>query len=255
MENIIFEKRNEKIGIVRINRPKHLNSLNKKTLEELYEIIEVVEKDKNLSVLIITGEGEKAFVAGADITEMKDMNAIDAMAFSKLGNKVFEKIEKLGKIVIAAIYGYALGGGLELALACDIRIGNMKTKFGQPEVSLGIIPGFGGTQRLLHAVGIAKAKELIFTGDMIDAKEALTLGLLNKIEENPLEEAMDLGSKIVQKGPIALIQAKKAINFSYTKSIALDYEIECFANCFATEDQKEGMNAFIEKRKADFKNR
>lgn len=254
MENIIYEKISENIGLLKINRPKYLNSLNSQTLNEISEALDEIKKDTDLYVLIVTGEGEKAFVAGADIKEMKDMYGIDAMAFSKFGNDVFKKIEDLDKVVIASINGYCLGGGLELALSCDIRIGSINSKFGQPEVSLGIIPGFGATQRLFNVIGVGKAKEMIFTGDVVGSEEALNLGLLNKVTENPIKEAVDMANKIVQKGPVAVVQAKKAINFSYTKNLAISYEVECFANCFNTKDQKEGMNAFIEKRKAEFKN-
>ncbi|SHJ52173.1 enoyl-CoA hydratase-related protein [Tepidibacter formicigenes] len=255
MDNLIYEKISNHVGVLKINRPKYLNSLNIKTLNEINMFLDEIKKDNDLYVLIITGEGDKAFVAGADIKEMKDMNSIEAMEFSKFGNKVFKKIENLEKVVIGAVNGYCLGGGMELALSCDIRIGSNNSKFGQPEVSLGIIPGFGATQRLLNVIGIGKAKELIFIGDMIDSKEALNIGLLNKIVDNPVEEAINISNKIIQKGPIAIKQAKKSVNFSYNKNLALDYEVECFANCFNTEDQKEGMEAFTQKRKAEFENR
>jgi len=168
MENLTYERINN-LGILKVNRSKFLNALNYQTLKEMDVLLDEIKEDKNVHVLVITGEGEKAFVAGADIKEMKDMNNLEAMAFSKFGNRVFEKIEKLDKVVIGAINGYCLGGGLELALSCDIRIGSNSSKFGQPEVGLGIIPGFGGTQRLFNVVGVGKAKELIFTGS-IDGK-------------------------------------------------------------------------------------
>ncbi|OPJ55546.1 enoyl-CoA hydratase-related protein [Alkalithermobacter paradoxus] len=253
--NICYEKINDNIGVLKINRPKYLNSLNKETLIEIDNLIDTIEKDNNLHVIIITGEGEKSFVAGADIKEMKDMNSVEAMEFSRYGNKVFSKIENLNKVVIGAINGFCLGGGLELALACDIRIGSNKAKFGQPEVNLGIIPGFGATQRLSKVVGVSKSKEMIFTGDIIDSNEALSIGIISKISENPLVEAINIGSKIISKAPKAIIQAKKAMNFSNNKNLFIDYEVECFANCFSTKDQKEGMEAFIEKRSPQFENR
>jgi enoyl-CoA hydratase len=254
MINLNYEKLGN-IGVLKINRPKNLNALNYETLKELDVILDEIKDDKSVYVLVITGEGEKSFVAGADIKEMKDMNSQEAMEFSKFGNDVFEKIENLDKVVIGAINGFCLGGGMELALSCDIRIGSSKSKFGQPEVGLGVTPGFGGTQRLFNVVGIGKAKELIFTGSMIDATEGLRIGLLNKISDNPLEEAMNMGNLIAKNGYIALKQSKQAINFSYSKNLNFEYEALAFGNCFATEDQKEGMSAFIEKRKADFKNK
>ncbi|CAH2214240.1 enoyl-CoA hydratase-related protein [Tepidibacter aestuarii] len=255
MENLLYEKINDNIGILKINRAKYMNSLNRNTLTELNILLDEIEADKNLHVLIISGEGEKAFVAGADINQMKDMGCVEAMRFSKLGNNVFKKIENLQMVVIAAINGYCLGGGLELALACDIRIGNEKSKFAQPEVGLGIIPGFGATQRLSNVIGISKAKEMIYTGNMIDSKEALSLGILNKIEEDPIKESIEMANKIIKKAPIAVKQAKKAINFAYNKNLYTDYEVECFASCFSTSDQKEGMVAFDEKRKPNFENK
>ncbi|WP_099187533.1 enoyl-CoA hydratase-related protein [Tepidibacter mesophilus] len=255
MENLFYEKINDNIGILKIDRAKYMNSLNKDTLIELDIFLDEIEKDKNIHVLLISGEGNKAFVAGADIKQMKDMGCVEAMRFSKLGNNVFKKIENLEKIVIAAINGYCLGGGLELALACDIRIGNEKSKFAQPEVGLGIIPGFGATQRLSNAIGISKAKEMIYTGDIVDSKEALRLGILNKIEEDPIKESIEMANKIIKKAPIAVKQAKKSINFAYNKNLYIDYEVECFASCFSTSDQKEGMSAFDEKRKANFENK
>ncbi|KXZ40148.1 enoyl-CoA hydratase [Alkalithermobacter thermoalcaliphilus JW-YL-7 = DSM 7308] len=253
--NIFYEKISNNIGLLKINRPKHLNSLNKQTLKELDNLIDDLKKDDDLLVLIITGEGEKAFVAGADIKEMKDMTSIEALEFSKYGNEVFFKLETLNKVVIAAINGFCLGGGLELALACDIRISSKVSKFGQPEVNLGIIPGFGATQRLTNIIGISKAKQMIFTGDIIDASEALNLGIVNSISDDPLSDAIKIANKITSKGFKAIIQAKKAINLSYSKALLLDYESECFANCFSTKDQKEGMSAFIQKRIPQFENK
>lgn len=255
METIIYEKIDINIGTLKINKPKFLNSLSMQTLKEMDTVINEIQKDEDLQVLIITGEGTKAFVAGADIKEMKEMDESKASSFSEFGNRLFEKIENLDKVVIGAINGYCLGGGLELALCCDIRIGSESSKFSQPEVGLGIIPGFGATQRLFNIVGIGKAKELIFTCDIIDSQSALNLGLLNKIAQDPVEEAIIMAKKIIEKSHLAVVQAKKSINYSYNKILNFDYEVKCFAKCFTTEDQKEGMSAFVEKRKANFKNK
>ncbi|SEF94148.1 enoyl-CoA hydratase [Caloramator fervidus] len=259
MENVILKKEGN-IGVLTISRPCALNALDFKTLVELDKVLDELEGDESLYVLIITGDGEKSFVAGADISQMKDMNPIQARNFSILGNKVFKKIENLRIPTIAAVNGYALGGGCELALACDIRIACEGAKFGQPEVGLGITPGFGGTQRLTRIVGLAKAKELIFTGEIIDANEALRIGLVNKIvkKEELMEAALKLARKIASNAPIAVMLAKSSINKGYQMDIdtAVMYETEVFSQCFSTEDQKDAMIAFLEKRKVEkFKNR
>lgn len=255
--NIIFEKK-DSMGMIKLNRPKALNALNSQTLKELYEIIDNVARDEDVRVIIITGEG-KAFVAGADISEMKDLTAIEGKNFGLLGNKVFRKLEKVNKPVIAAVNGFALGGGCELAMACDIRIASHKAKFAQPEAGLGITPGFGGTQRLARIVGEGRAKELIYTCSMIDAEEAYRIGLVNKVVEPEmlLEEAMGMAQKIIANAPIAVGQCKAAINAGAQMDMdsALEYESEVFGMCFSTEDQKEGMTAFLEKREKTFKNR
>lgn len=247
------------IATITINRPKALNALNTETLEELKNVLEVLQNDDGVKVIVMTGAGEKAFVAGADISEMKDMSVFDAKKFAELGQKVFRKIELMKKPVIAAVNGYALGGGCELALACDIRIASRNAKFGQPEVGLGIIPGFGGTQRLPRIVGVSKAKELIYTGDMIDAEEALRIGLISKVVEQDklLEEAYGIAKKIMSKGLVAVSLAKEAINKSLEVDIdsGMEYEANAFALCFGTQDQKEGMAAFLEKRAPKFEGR
>ncbi|WP_043884305.1 short-chain-enoyl-CoA hydratase [Caldanaerobacter subterraneus] len=247
------------IATITINRPKALNALNTETLEELKNVLEVLQNDDGVKVIVITGAGEKAFVAGADISEMKDMSVFEAKKFAELGQKVFRKIELMKKPVIAAVNGYALGGGCELALACDIRIASRNAKFGQPEVGLGIIPGFGGTQRLPRIVGVSKAKELIYTGDMIDAEEALRIGLISKVVEQDklLEEAYGIAKKIMSKGLVAVSLAKEAINKSLEVDIdsGMEYEANAFAMCFGTQDQKEGMVAFLEKRAPKFEGR
>ncbi len=254
--NYILLNKDENIGILTINRPKALNALNSEVLDELNKAIDQVIEDDNIHILIITGEG-KAFVAGADIGQMKDMDVFEAREFAKKGLSIFRKIELMEKPVIAAVNGYALGGGCELAMACDIRIASDKAKFGQPEVGLGITPGFGGTQRLARIVGIPKAKELIFTGETINAEEALRIGLVNKVvaAESLMEEALTMARKIASKGQLAVRYSKVAINRGIETDIetGLAMERELFGLCFATEDQKEGMGAFLEKRSPNFK--
>lgn len=258
MNNIIFEKE-DKLAFVTINRPKALNALNSETLKELNEVIDEIIKDEDIYAVVITGAGEKAFVAGADITEMKNMTVMEGRKFSMLGNSIFRKLENMEKPVIAALNGFTLGGGCELALACDIRIGSCKAKLGQPEAGLGITPGFGGTQRLSRLVGASIAKELIFTGKIIDANEAYRIGLINKVvePEKLMEEAKALAAAIAANAPIAVRLSKTAINrgLQLDMDTAIMYEAEVFGECFSTEDQKEGMSAFVEKRNKNFKNK
>jgi enoyl-CoA hydratase len=257
VNNIIFEKENH-IGIVTINRPKALNALNSETLFELDQTIDDILKDEDIYVVLITGSGEKAFVAGADISEMKDLTVMQGRKFSMLGNKIFRKIENMEKPVIAVLNGFTLGGGCELAMACDIRIASTKAKFGQPEASLGITPGFGGTQRLSRLVGMGIAKELIYTGKIIDSNEAYRIGLINKLiePERLMEEAKNLANTIAANAPIAVKLCKSAINGGMQVDIdtAIMYEAEAFSECFSTNDQKEGMEAFLEKRSKKFSN-
>ncbi len=245
------------IVTVTLNRPKALNALNRATLGELQQLFADLERDTEVKAIIVTGAGEKAFVAGADIAEMEQMTALEARDFARFGQQVFAAIENCSKPVIAAVNGFALGGGCELAMACDIRLASEKAKFGQPEVNLGIIPGFAGTQRLSRLIGKGRAKELIFTGDMVDAAEALRLGLANKVvaPEELLEAARNLAQKIAAKGPVAIRFGKEAINKGFDMDLdkGSAYEAELFALCFAGEDQKEGMLAFLEKRPANFK--
>lgn len=258
MENIIFEKKGA-VGIITINRPKALNALNSQTLSELNEVIDAVEKDNEIYAVVLSGAGEKAFVAGADISEMKAMNVMEGRNFSILGNKVFRRMETLSKPVIAAVNGFALGGGCELSMCCDIRIASLKAKFGQPEVGLGITPGFGGTQRLARLVGMGMAKELVYTGKIIDANEALRIGLVNRVTdtEKLMEEAVALAETIALQAPIAVKLSKEAINrgIQCDMDTALMYEAEVFGQCFSTEDQKEGMSAFMERREKNFNNK
>ncbi|MGI6227639.1 MAG: short-chain-enoyl-CoA hydratase [Peptococcales bacterium] len=256
--NLIVEKQGV-VGIIKINRPKALNSLNTDTLIELQSAFNEIELDEDIKVVILTGYGEKAFIAGADIAEMRDKNSIEACQFSRLGSYLFRRIELFKKPVIAAINGYALGGGCELAMCCDIRLASQKAKFGQPEVTLGIIPGFSGTQRLPRLIGLAKAKELIFTGEMIDAEEAKRLGLVNDVyaADQLLDKAVELANKIASKAQIAVSLAKAAINRGIETDIetGIAYEINAFGLCFTTKDQKEGMTAFLEKRKPCFESK
>lgn len=259
MQNLIYEKK-DNIGIITVSRPKALNALNFDTLKELNGVLDEIKDDRDIYCVIITGAGEKAFVAGADISEMKDMNVFDAREFSIYGNKVFRKIELLEKPVIAAVNGYALGGGCELALCCDMRLASENAIFGQPEVSLGITPGFGGTQRLARIIGSGKAKEMLFTGSNIKAEEAVKIGLVNRVvpSEGLMQEAEALAAKIARNAPIAVKYTKEAVNRGMQCDIgtAVSYEAELFAQCFASEDQKNAMGAFVEKRKPEgFKNR
>ncbi len=244
------------ITVVTINRPKSLNALNSATLDEMKQLFAILAKDELTKIVIITGGGESVFVAGADIVEMQKLNALESRNFSILGQAVFSAIENLPQIVIAAVNGYALGGGCELAMACDIRIASSKAVFGQPEVSLGIIPGFGGTQRLAQLVGKGRAKEIICTANMLKAEEAYRIGLVNAmVEPNELMNAVKvMANKIMSKAPIAVQLAKDAINHSSDMSLqaGLAYEADNFGICFATDDQKEGMKAYVEKRKPVF---
>ncbi|NSB12707.1 MULTISPECIES: short-chain-enoyl-CoA hydratase [Clostridium] len=256
MENIKVKEENG-ISVICIDRPKSLNALNTQTLKELGQVINDISERKDIYTVIITGSGEKAFVAGADITEMKSKSAIEGREMAKLAQKVFSNIENMPQVVIAAVNGYALGGGCELSMACDIRLASTNAKFGQPEVGLGIIPGFAGTQRLPRLVGKGIAKELIFTTDMIDAKEAYRIGLVNKVyePEELMEKTIELAQKIMKKGLFAVSLAKSAINngLNMDTESAYAFEADLFGLCFSTDDQTEGMSAFIEKRKALFK--
>ena len=256
--NVLYELRNN-IAIITINRPEALNALNLEVLKELDDLISKAEDDDEVYVLIITGAG-RSFVAGADIGQMTGMIPNDARVFAKYGSSVFSKIEAISKPVIAAINGYALGGGCELAMACDIRIAGDKAKFGQPEVGLGITPGFGGTQRMPRIVGLAKAKELIFTGQVINAEEALSIGLVNQVvpSDETMDTALELAEKIAQNAQIAVRQSKLAINKGMQCDIqtGMALEAQAFALCFSTEDQKDAMTAFINKGKVkEFKNK
>lgn len=256
MNNILFEAK-DGIMYITINRPKALNALNSETINELGQVISETEKRKDIQVVIITGSGEKAFVAGADISEMHTLNAMQGRELALNAQKVFSQIENMPQIVIAAVNGYALGGGCELSMACDLCVASENAKFGQPEVNLGILPGFAGTQRLPRIVGCRIAKELIFTTDMIDANRAYEIGLANKVvkHEELMDEANKMARKIMSKGMYAVSLAKSAVNsgMNMDRESAYRYEADMFGLCFATEDQKEGMDAFLNKRKASFK--
>jgi enoyl-CoA hydratase len=250
---------NEHIAIVTINRPDKLNALNHQTITELLSVFTKINEDENIFVVIITGSGEKAFVAGADISELNKLNILEAKKFSEFGQEVFSFIEKFDKPVIAAVNGFALGGGCELALCCHIRLASENAKFGQPEVNLGVIPGYGGTQRLTRLINSGRAMEIILTTDMIDANEAHRIGLVNKIfpQTELQRKAFEMAVKIASKPQQAIRLAVKAIKAVDELSLREGQNLEAslFAISCGTEDFKEGTNAFLEKRKAFFKNK
>jgi enoyl-CoA hydratase len=254
-ENVILEKEGG-LAIITINRPKALNALNTATLNELKAAALEAEADETVKVLIITGSGEKAFVAGADIAQMRELPILEGRDMTLMGQEVFATIENLNKPVIAAVNGFALGGGCELAMACDIRIASTNAKFGQPEVNLGIIPGFGGTQRLARLIGRGRAKYYIFTGYMMTAQEAFELGLADKVVElgSLLPTCREIAATIMTKAPVAVMMAKKAINHGLDMDLAsgVAYEAEAYTTTFASADRVEGMTAFLEKRAARF---
>jgi len=255
-ETLIVEREGD-VGLVKINRPDRLNALNFRILEELTSALKDVSQEDAIKVVIITGEG-KAFVAGADIAEMRDMDSLEARTFSRQGQRVLDRIESMEKPVIAAINGFALGGGCELAMACDIRLASDQATLGQPEVNLGVIPGFAGTQRLARLIGEARAKELIFTGEIIDAQTACSYGLVNKVvpADGLLDEAMTLARKIATKGPLAVSFAKAVIHrgLQVDQGSGTALETDAFALCFASGQAREGMTAFLEKRKPEWGN-
>lgn len=252
--NVIIEQK-DKVLIVTISREKTLNALNCETVKELQDIFSNHWSDENVGCVIITGAG-KAFVAGADITEIAKLDSISGAEFSNLGNYLMKTIANYPKPVIAAINGFALGGGSELALACDIRLASEKAKLGQPEVNLGIIPGYGGTQRLARLVGPGKAKQLILTGEMIDAREAHRIGYVEAVypPEELMDKAIEMANVICSKAPLAISMAKECINrgLDTSLSVGIDFEKVNFGQTCATADKNEGCNAFLEKRKAEF---
>ena len=254
-KTLIYEKK-ENIGLLTLNRPEKMNAISQELTAELSLLLDEIENDDELRVIVITGAGDKAFMAGADINELVDRDARLGRRVSRERQEIFLRIENLHVPVIAAVNGYALGGGLELALACSIRICSEKAQFGAPEVKLGIIPGDGGTQRLPRLVGQGRAMEMIITGDFIDAQEAYRIGLVNKVfpPEKLKEEAMELAKKIASRPPLAVRYAKEAVNRSQEDS-ASGFALESYLHALSctTEDKKEGVSAFLEKRKGKFK--
>ena len=252
MTNVLLEKKGP-YAVATIHRPEALNALNSQVLADLAELLDTVEADEEIRVLVITGAGEKAFVAGADIGEMSTLTKAEGEAFGKKGNDVFRRLETLPIPTIAAVNGFALGGGCELSMSCDIRICADTAVFGQPEAGLGITPGFSGTQRLPRRVGIAKAKELIFSGKVIGAAEAEKIGLVNAVyaPEELIPGAIAMAKSFTANAPIAVKYSKACIDRGMQMDIddGIALENELFAMCFATADQKEGMSAFVEKRK------
>ena len=257
-KTILYEKK-EGIGTITLNRPKSMNALNSAVFKELGHVLAEIEGDNEVKVVIITGS-EKFFAAGADITEVGEISTpVDAYRFLKEAQTAINRFEDLEKPIIAAISGLALGGGCELTMACDLRIAAENAMFGQPEIKIGVIPGGGGTQRLPRLVGVTKAKELLYTGDFIDANEAYRIGLVNKVVPvaSLMDEARKMALKIARQPGVTLKMTKIAVNGGLNMDLksAMAYEARCFEILFSTEDQKEGMKAFVEKRKPVFKNK
>jgi len=255
-KNIIF-KIEEQIATITFNRPEVLNALNEASLKEFSHAIDNVAENGDISVLILTGAGDKSFVAGADITEFLTFNALKAKLFSEMGHSIVNKLQEMPIPVIAAVNGFALGGGCEVVIACDFIYASENAMFGLPEINLGIIPGFGGTQRLPRLIGKNRAKEMIFTGKMIPAAEAQAMGLVNKVcaQDELMDDVLNVAKIIVAKGKISLRAAKQAINTGMDVDLKTGcrIEIDAFAICLASPDAKEGTQAFLEKREADFK--
>ena len=253
MPDLVKVEMEDRLAVVTINRPEALNALNSTVLRELTMAIEHVSMAQDVGAIILTGAGDKAFVAGADIREMANLSGLEMRAFSEMGRRVGDAMAACNKPIIAAINGYALGGGCELALACDIRIASDRARIGQPEVNIGIIPGFGGSQRLPRLVGAGWAAEMIFAGDPVDAATAERIGLVNRVvpPAQLLEEARALARKILEKGPAAIALAKACLRAAQEMplSAGLDFETAAFGVVGSTQDKAEGMKAFIEKRK------
>ncbi len=253
-QNLITEIK-DGILIVTINRPDKLNALNTNTVHEIGEVIKEGESNTTVKGIIITGAGEKAFVAGADISEFKNIKEAEGKALSAKGQQVFKSVELCTKPVIAAVNGFALGGGCELAMSCHIRVASENARFGQPEVKLGLIPGYGGTQRLIQLIGKGKAMELSITADMIDANEALRLGLVNYVTtpDQLMAKCIEIMNKIKAVSPMAVSSVIKCVDAYYTDGVdGFRFEVDEFGKCFGTNDFKEGTTAFLEKRKANF---
>jgi len=258
LENILWTV-DGGVGLATMNRPKALNALNAQTLRELGQLLDAVERDATVKALVLTGGGETAFVAGADIAEMSALGPLEARRFAEMGQRTFERLEALPIPTIAAVNGFALGGGCELAMACDLIYASEKARFGQPEVNLGIIPGFGGTQRLQRRVGPARAMEMILTGDMVDAASAKAWGLALEVlpPEKLLEHAVGQARKIASRGPAAVAAARRILRATAAPQLAAGQEMEAdaFGMLFGTEDGREGLKAFVEKRPARFQSR
>ena len=257
-QNLLVDIKNS-VAILTINRPDKLNALNNLTLSELKNVFDELKNNDEVKVIIITGSGEKAFIAGADISELNKLNMISGKEFAEHGQEIFGLIEEFEKPVIAAVNGFALGGGCELALACHFRVASENAKFGQPEVNLGIIPGYGGTQRLTRLINSGRAMEYILTGDMINAAEALRIGLVNHIytQKELIASTIEIANKIISKSQHAVkmaIKAVKAVDEVSSKE-GQSYEANLFAVCCGTDDFTEGTSAFLEKRKPNFKNK
>jgi len=254
-KNIIFNVE-EEIATITFNRPKVLNAMNFEVMTEILDAATICEKDEKIKALILTGAGDKAFVAGADISQMQDSTSVEILPLMELGHRTLRLIETMPKPSIAAINGFALGGGTEIALACDIRFASEKAVFGQPEILIGLIPGWGGTQRLPRLVGMGIAKEMILGGGQINAQRAYEIGLVNKVfsQDELLEETRKFARKLTKLPAFALKMAKNAMNYGFDLPLdnANKLEISCVAQCFSTQDQKEGMKAFLEKRKPNF---
>lgn len=255
MSELIKSEHRGSVVVLTLNRPKALNALDRATLEALGEALEAVASDKGARALVLTGEG-RAFAAGADIEQMSGMNVVEGEAFSRLGHAVFERLEALSIPTIAAVNGYALGGGCELACACDWIYASSRARFGQPEVNLGLIPGFGGTSRLVRRVGLSWAKELVLTGENIEADQAMAIGLVNRVFEPDelMAKAIEAGETIASRGPLAVAAAKRVMQESQDADVRIAHALEqgAFGVTFATEDRSEGMQAYLEKRDPKF---
>lgn len=254
-KNLLYQSENS-VCIITVNRPDKLNALNKETIAEIGKAVKAAESDAAIRVIIITGAGNKSFVAGADISEFSSYTPEQGKDLSRHGHEVFNSIEQCSKPVIAAVNGFALGGGCELAMACHIRYASDNAKFGQPEVKLGLTPGYGGTQRLPRLIGTGRAAELLITGDMMDAQEAFRMGLVNKVttQDELMNACMELSRKIIQQAPVAVAQVLHCVRDYQSKTKnGYESEIDAFGHCISTQDFKEGTAAFLEKRKPAFK--
>jgi len=255
LENIIFEDEGN-IRLITINRPNQLNALNKDTIDELSSLLDETDSNSQIRAVILTGSGTKAFVAGADIKEFANFNVDQGADLARSGQeKLFNKVENLSKPVIAAVNGFALGGGLELAMSAHIRVASDNARMGLPEVSLGVIPGYGGTQRLAQLIGKGRANEIVFSAGMVKADEAYRIGLVNKVttQENLLEACHEMAGRMIKNSPSAISSAIRAINAGFQNGVdGYEAEIDEFGKCFGTEDFKEGTTAFLEKRKPEF---